>query len=232
MLFLHEVHQVRGEVADQFEAAWREGWMPALATSGDARLLWYWDHAHGSGLSYNVVTVTAVRDGAAWERLAARTQSGDLRSWAGTVDGLRHRSVGKLLEPVPWSPLQEVELDDIPTDGRQHEPSLWMEDTGWPSAPLDDYVRFWGESYYEPMRARGGRLLDIQACFQTAWGAGRRPEAILVQKIVDHGALLHLLTHETAPEHKVPGSYMAEALAYRDQWESRLLRTSRWSPRW
>jgi hypothetical protein len=26
------------------------------------------------------------------------------------------------------------------------------------------------------------------------------------------------------------GTYMADALTYRDQWESRLLRTSAWSP--
>jgi hypothetical protein len=29
---------------------------------------------------------------------------------------------------------------------------------------------------------------------------------------------------------RAPGTYMAEALDYRDQWESRLLRSSPWSP--
>ena len=35
--------------------------MPMLAEGTDARLVWYFDHAHGSGLAYRVVTVTAVR---------------------------------------------------------------------------------------------------------------------------------------------------------------------------
>jgi hypothetical protein len=77
------------------------------------------------------------------------------------------------------------------------------------------------------------RILDIQACFQVAHGSYRRREAMLWQKIEDfnnYAALVHLLTTETPPEHRAPGSYMYEALKYRDQWESRLLRTSAWSP--
>jgi hypothetical protein len=56
---------------------------------------------------------------------------------------------------------------------------------------------------------------------------------MLWQKIEDYNnyaALVRLLTTETAPEHRAPGSYMVEALKYRDKWESRLLRTSDWSP--
>ena len=74
MLFVHEVHEVAGAREDEFEAAFRDGWMPLLAEGDDARLLWYMNHAHGSGASYNVVTITGVRDGAAWERLARRVQ--------------------------------------------------------------------------------------------------------------------------------------------------------------
>jgi hypothetical protein len=32
--------------------------------------------------------------------------------------------------------------------------------------------------------------------------------------------------------HRQPGMFMHDALDYRDQWESKLLRTSPWSPRW
>jgi hypothetical protein len=74
------------------------------------------------------------------------------------------------------------------------------------------------------------RLLDIQASFQVAHGAGHRPEAILMQKVVDHDRLLALLAHETNPQFRQPGTFMHDALAYRDQWVSRLLRTSSWSP--
>ena len=72
VLFVHEVHKVVGKRAAEFEDAYRSGWMPELAQGSDARLLWYFDLAHGSGLAYRAVTVTAVRDGAAWARLAER----------------------------------------------------------------------------------------------------------------------------------------------------------------
>lgn len=230
MLFLHEVHQVRGAAEDEFEAAYRQGWMTDLAAGDDARLLWYCHHAHGTGPAYHVVTITAVRDGAAWERLAERVGRGALAPWARQVDEMRHDVTAKLLTPVRWSPLQEVDFGAVPTDGAEHAPTLYMEDTGWPHAAIDDYVAFWETGYYRPMVERGSSLLDIQAVFQVAFGSGRRKEAILMQKIVDHGVLLHLLASDTAPEHRRPGQFMHDALAYRDRWESRLLRTSPWSP--
>ena len=52
MLFMHEVHAVIGDKERDFEAAYRDGWMPLLAEDDDARLLWYLNHAHGSGPSY------------------------------------------------------------------------------------------------------------------------------------------------------------------------------------
>jgi hypothetical protein len=235
VLFLHETHQVVGAREEAFEAAYRAGWMPTLAEEDDARLLWYANHAHGSGMSYSVVTITAITDGAAWERLARRTQTGDLSSWMRELDQLRHNVTGKILVPVDWSPLQKVDLSTVPTDGTTHPPSLFMEDTGWPYAPLDDYIRMWDEIYYRLLSKAPSavRILDIQACYQIAYGSYRRREAVLWQKIEDYNnyaALVRLLTSETAPEHRAPGSYMFEALKYRDQWESRLLRTSDWSP--
>jgi hypothetical protein len=76
MLFMHEVHSVLGEKEREFEAAYRDGWMALLADDDDVRLVWYLNHAHGSGPAYNVVTVTAIRDGEAYQRLANR-----LREW-------------------------------------------------------------------------------------------------------------------------------------------------------
>ncbi len=235
MLFLHETHKVVGARQDEFEAAYRDGWMPTLANEDNARLLWYTNHAHGSGASYSVVTITGISDGAAWEDLARRAQTGDLRPWMRELDNLRHEVTGKLLLPVAWSPLQTIDLTSVPTSGETHPVSMFMEDTGWPYAPLDDYIRSWDEIYYRPLsRAPAGmRILDIQACFQVAHGSSRRREAMLWQKIDDsnnYAALVHLLTKEVPAEHRAPGSYMFEALKFRDQWESRLLRTSDWSP--
>jgi len=179
-----------------------------------------------------VVTITGVTDGAAWEHLARRVQTGDLRPWMRELDQLRHDVTGKLLLPVEWSPLQEVDLTTVPTDGATHPLSLFMEDTGWPSAPLDDYIQMWDEIYYRPLSVTS-QILDIQACFQVAHGSHKRREAMLWQKISpanDYATLVRLLTTDIAPEHRGPGTYMFDALKYRDQWRSRLLRTSAWSP--
>jgi hypothetical protein len=234
MFYVHEVHRVRGKSEEAFEAAYRHQWMPALAKEDDARLLWYLNHAHGSGPAYNVVTVTAVRDGGAWERLTDRVQRGDLRDWLRATDELRHGVTAKLLRPVPWSPTQDVDFATIPTDGAEHELSIYMEDTGWPIAALDDYVGFWGSTYYPMLTSRppAERLLDIEIVYEPAFGAGQRKEAILMQKIVDQSRLQHLLTTETPAAFKAPGTFMHDALDYRDQWESKLLRTSAWSPLW
>jgi hypothetical protein len=230
MLFVHEVHEVRGAREDEFEAAYRDQWMPLLAKGDQARLLWYCVQAHGSGPAYNVVTITAVRDGAAWGELAERTQRGDLRQWARDLDELRHGVRSKVLLPVTWSPLQEVDFHIVPVDGADHELSIYMEDTGWPHAPVDDYVAFWETGYYKPMREHGGSLLDIQAVFQVAFGTGAHKEAILMQKITSDEGLLRLLTTEMPKKFRGPGQFMYEALSYRDRWESKLLRTSSWSP--
>jgi hypothetical protein len=62
------------------------------------------------------------------------------------------------------------------------------------------------------------------------YGAGRRKEAVLWQRVLDNNLLHNLITRETPNELKAPGMFMHEALSYRDQWRSRLLRSSRWSP--
>ena len=234
MLFVHEVHQVDGRKEDEFEAAYRDGWMPLLAKDDDARLLWYANHAHGSGVSYNVVTITGVRDGAAWERLARRMQNGDLHDWVRETDTYRHDVTARIMLPVYWSRIQEVDFDTVPTDGSEHDLSLFMEDTGWPYVPIDDYIKMWDELYSQPIarhaEGTGTVSIDIQACFQNAYGTGLRREAMLWQRIANPETVLHLLTHDLDPEMRKPGTYMYDSLEYRDQWESRLLRTSKWSP--
>jgi hypothetical protein len=233
-LFLHETHRIKGRAEDDFEARFRDedGWMARLAASDDARLLWYLNQAHGTGPSYRVTTVTAVADGAAWERLAHRIDDGDLAEWAARVDDLRYEVNAKVLLPVAWSPMHDVDLAAVPTEPQSHKPRLYMEDTGWPDVSIDDYVRYWGETYW-PLLAgapESHKLLEIEACWVPALGAGRRPEGILMQRVHSHERLLGLLSTEVPPAMRAPGTYMAEALDFRDQWESRLLRSAPWSP--
>ena len=229
MIFVHEVHKVHGPRSRAFEAAFRDEWAPVLAKS-DARLLWFFHQAHGSGPSYVVVTITAFTGAAAWEDFAFRVQRGDLNPLARHLDEFRHDVTGKVLLPLPWSPLQEVDFAEVDAADAQHPASLFMEDTGWPyEGRLDDYVAALGEDY-RPMVANSS-IIDLQAAFQPAYGTHRRREAILLQRIPEHQALLGLLTHEE-PESYPEDSWMTKALTIRDQWESRLLRTAPWSPRW
>jgi hypothetical protein len=230
MLFMHEVHKVRGRSDDDFEAAFRDGWMPMLGSGDDARLLWYANHAHGSGPAYTVVTVTAVRDGTAWERLARRIQQGNLRHWMRDLDELRHDVDAKLLVPLTWSPLKDVDFDDVPTDGRDHELTLYMEDTVWPyQDKFAEYIDRCGEVYAKSLD-HPNPLLTIEAAFQPALSSHRRREVALMQRIRDPHALLSLLQNEIPLDHRGPGTWMHDALELRDQWTSRLLRTSSWSP--
>ena len=230
MLFMHEVHKVRGHAEDDFEAAFREGWMPMLGEGDDARLLWYADHAQGSGPSYTVVTITAIRDGAAWERLALRVQRGDLQNWMRGLDELRHDVEAKLLMPLPWSPLQEVPFDAVPVDGREHELTLYMEDTMWPyQEKFEEYIARCGDVYARSLQ-RPSSMLTIQAAFQPVLGSHLRREVILMQRIERPEQLLELLRTHIPPEYRAPGTWMHDALDLRDQWTSRLLRTSAWSP--
>ena len=190
----------------------------------------------GSGPAYQVVTITAVADGAAWEALAHRMLAGDLSDLAARLDSYRYEVEGKLLPPVYWSALQEVDLGEVPTDGREHELSLYMQDTGWPDAPLDDYIELWDHDYWQHHAADAARQ-----------EAPRHPGLLPGGPRLGHPPRGHphaedheLLDPGRSPDQRGgvttpttwPGSYMAKGLEVRDQWESKLLRTSSWSPLW
>jgi hypothetical protein len=234
LFLLHEVHEVIGSREEEFEAVFRDEWLPALAGGDEARLLYFLHHAHGTGVSYNVVTLTALRDGAAWGHLARRVDAGDLAKRSRQLDELRHDVRSRLLLPLPWSPLQEVDLASVPVDPRDHEPTVFMEDTVWPyEGKLEEYVERSGSHYAREMVARareGASILEVQAGFRTALGGGRRREVVLWQKVMNLEALQPLIAREVPARYKQPGTWMHDALALRDRWESRLLRTARWSP--
>jgi hypothetical protein len=232
MLFLHEVHRLVGAREDDFEAHVRDGWMAALAKSDDARLAWHLKLAHGTNRAYFHVTITALRNGAAYERLAERVADGDLRSWAAEADAMRHEVTGKVLLAVPWSPLTSLVLDDIPIDGAEREPALFMEDSAWPyEGKLDDYLDAARTHYAPSLQERSERsLLELVAVFQAALGAPRRREVVLWQRVLFPERLPGLFTRDLPPHVKAAGTWMHDALQVRDDWESRLLRTCVHSP--
>jgi hypothetical protein len=204
--------------------------MERVADGDDARLLWYLDHVHGTGPSYTVVTITAVKDAAAWDRLRLRVSEGDLREWVGRLDQVRYDGVSKLMAPLPWSGLADLALGDVPVEPGDHDLVLFMEDTAMPHVGrVHDYIEAAG-GQYAPSLQRRNPLLEMVAAFQPVHGAGRRREIVLWQRVADQDALLRLFTTAVPAQYKAPGTWMHDALAVRDQWTSRLLRTSAWSP--
>jgi hypothetical protein len=146
------------------------------------------------------------------------------------LDELRHDVDAKLLVALPWSPLEDVSFDEVPVDGREHELTLYMEDTMWPyEDKFAEYIDRCGEVYAKGLD-RPAAMLSIQAGFQPALGSHLRREVVLMQRIHQPEALLNLLRTEIPPDYRAPGTWMYDALDLRDQWTSRLLRTSSWSP--
>jgi hypothetical protein len=232
MLLLHELHTVAGRYEDDFEAAYRDGYLKALADGDEARLLYYLKLAHGTGRAYHVVTITGLRDGNAYEQLARRVQTGDLRGWAADLDRLRHEVKGKLMLPVDWSPMCDIDLTTVPTDARTHEPALYMEDSAWPyESKLDTYLEKARTHYAPSLEEKSERsLLTLLGVFQAALGAPRRREVVLWQRVDFPDRLPALFTRELPAQVKGRGTWMHDALEVRDDWESRLLRSAAWSP--
>jgi hypothetical protein len=106
-----------------------------------------------------------------------------------------------------------------------------MEDTMWPyEDKFEEYIDRSGEVYARSLE-RPKSMLTIQAAFQPALGSHLRREVTLMQRIDRPEALLQLLRTRIPPEYRAPGTWMHDALDLRDQWTSRLLRSSAWSPR-
>ena len=222
MLFVHEVHSVAGDGADDFDRLYRDEWLPAIAQQSDARLLWYLHQAHGAGPAYTAVSITGVASPDAWSDLDARIRTGDLHDLDAEMDALRHEHVAKVLVPTSFSEMQEIDLDAVPTHAPDTEqpPSLFMEDTAWPHrGKLDEYLAKAGSLYVETLGRSPRGILELVGAFTPAFGAGRHREVVLWQRVRSTDALLALLTFETPPEYRVPGTWMHDALEVRDRWE-------------
>lgn len=229
MIFVHETHQVAGGEMATFADALRDEWRPLLEERGEARLLWYWELTHGTGASYEAISVTAVRDWETWGRLLERWRDdqrwrdADRRLWE-----LRREAIRKILVPTPWSPLQTVDLDAPPAETTTDTPAIYLHDTGWPyQGGLEAYVQALGEIYLPQIEHT--KMISLEACWTVAPGTGRHHEAILLQKVLDWPRFTELLAKGAQGGQRA--GWMVEGLRFRERWESKLLRCARWSPR-
>jgi hypothetical protein len=228
MIFVHEVHEILGGKMEEFADAVRTRWRPLLEQNGDARLLWFWQLAHGTSVSYQAVSLTAVRDWAAWGAIVARTAADPrCREWQQHVWTLRREVTAKVLLPAPWSPLQEVDLTAAPAEPAPGTPAVYLHDTGWPfPGQLEEYVAALGSIFYP--QTRRAHMISVAGCWVVAPGTGRHHEVVLLQRIEDWSQFARLL--EMGEQGAQRGGWMVEGLRYRDRWESKLLRCVPWSP--
>ena len=229
MIFLHETHQVAGGKVPDFSDSVRTRWRPLVEERDEARLLWFWELGHGTGASYQLVSITAVRDWATWGALVERAatdprwREADAELWQ-----LRREVTRKLLLPAPWSPLGDLDLAAPPVDSETDTPTLYLHDTGWPyQGGLEAYVEALGSIYLPQVRR--SKMISVEACWTVAPGTGRHHEVVLLQKILDWPRFTELLARGEQGAQR--GGWMVEGLRFREQWESKLLRCARWSPR-
>jgi hypothetical protein len=234
MLFLHETHRVKGVSQDDFEAAFRDVYLPALAGDGGVRLLWYLNHAHGSSISFNVVTITALAGWEAWWGLAERVRAGDLAAWARELDGLRYGSEASLLAALDWSPLHEVDIDGVPTSpGEPHALTMYVEDSVEPDRgdPADALAAIGKlHSAFRATENGAPQLTKLTASFVPVAGAGRRRSCLILQEVLD----LDLLAESYAGSNVagLPWSGGHDEPPLTDTWRTRMLRAAPWSPLW
>ncbi len=228
MIFVHEVHEVVGGKMNEFGDAIRMQWRSLIEQDGHARLLWFWELTHGTGPSYQAVSITAVRDWTTWGALLARAGEPRMRDWQRHVWTLRREVTAKILLPTPWSPLQEVDLQAAPSTAVVETPALYLHDTGWPfPGKLEEYVEALGSVFYP--QTRNARMISVAGCWTVAPGTGRHHEVVLLQRIEDWEQFSRLLARGEQGAQR--SGWMEEGLRFRDRWESKLLRCTRWSPR-
>jgi hypothetical protein len=230
MFYVHEIHALNAARADSFETTIRDQWVPALAVEPGMRLVWCVRSMPGTASYPELITMTAVEDGTALERLGARSRSGDLRALSSELgrqrEGVTTRILASMEEFNPYS----VELDDLPLvrDGAPSE--MYLHDFVVPQPGMQ-------RVYEVQMREAFMKMLEIDALpmktwagFETVAGGGRVPLSLMVTWIAHPPALSNLLSQgnpRVAPE---PGSWMSEGLKLRDTWVSRIVRSVPWSP--
>jgi hypothetical protein len=208
VLLVYEQHQVVGQHEAAFEQAYRKEWAPRLAETADARLLWYFNIAHGAGRSYQIVTLTALSSGKTWESLRSRLKTGDLVSWLEAVRRYRYRVISKVLVPEPDSPLA-VDFASVPGERKEGDPGLYVEEV---VRPGQDGSGQPGDGSFPGF--------ERFASFTTAFGTGVAHERTSLYRVQDLGALVDVMTGE--PSRRQPDGARSVT--------SRLLRTATWSP--
>jgi hypothetical protein len=231
VLFIHEVHEVAGQAGAAFEELLRARWAPALARDDEARLAWCARSMPGAVSFPELITLTALPDGAALERFGTRMRRGDLRDAAAELDTHRVRVTRRIVSQLDFSPL-EIDLGALPPHPEPYraQGELYVHDFVPPRLGMQrEYEAKMGEVFVflRDLKELG---TPIWAGFETVAGGGTVPESLMYTHVANAEAAVRMLTLELPREAVVPGMWMYDGLKLRDTWTSRLLRSVTWSP--
>jgi hypothetical protein len=231
VIILHQIHQLQPGAPTRaaFESLIRDEWLPQLGAGQDARLVWYAEPTSAAVYSDEVITMTALRDGAALERTATRLRDGDLADLAGRLAALRTSVELRLLKPLDYDP-SGLSFDSIPTEPVTHPVALYMHDFVPPVIGQNHNYGNLMRERYMAMTDNERLGLALRYSWETAAGGGPIPEMFNLSQVLDIEILYQILTAEIPAEYKKNGSWMWEALAVRDRWTTRLYRSASWSP--
>lgn len=229
MYFLHQLHALAPGAAHEYEARLRDDWIPALAREPGARLCWSAHSAPGAIAYPEIVTLVAVRDGAALARLGERVRGGDLRDGDAALAGLRTSITTRVLAPLAFNPLA-VDVDALPVAPAAAPTRTYMHDFVPPRIGMHRAYESAMEKVYMAMSDNELVQVVLWAGLETVAGGGPAPESLNISHIRSAAAVTQLLSFEAPRENKQLGNWMYDALALRDTWTTRIVRSFAWSP--
>jgi hypothetical protein len=228
MIIVHQIHSLVDGAADEFERQSRDEWLPRLADD-ESRFAFYAMPTGAAVRQDEVITMIACSDSGALGRLSDRVRTGDLGPLASSQALLRTGVATRILKPLDYDP-SGLTMADIPAQACDRPPVAYMHDFVPP-------VIGQNRAYCDMMRERYMSLSEtelsgvvLRMSWETAWGGGPVPEMFNLSEIRSPEALLQLVGREIPIGYKQMGTWMWEALAVRDRWTTRLVRSARWSP--
>jgi len=226
MLFLHQIHELDPGAEPDFERFVRDEWLPCVNAHPGASFAWYGAPISAARFADEAITLVAFDDEAAFGRFADAQRASEASR---ALASLRSSVATRLLRPIDYDPWTTGDVS-IPDGLNEGAVSTYMHDFVPPQlGQMKKYVDMMRERYMALSEdALSGIVL--RASWQTVSGGGPVPEMFNLSEIRDVDALVSLVAHEIPREYKEMGTWMWEALAARDQWTTRLVRSSTWSP--
>jgi hypothetical protein len=226
MIYLHQIHQLRPGGEPAFDQFVREEWLPGVNRHEGARFAWYGTSTDVARFADEAITITAFDDMAGLGRFADAERHGDLaRALAGHRVGVQTR----LLRNIDYDPWTSAGTT-VPPEPQDGPVVAYMHDFVPPViGQMTAYIDMMRERYMA-LSSQDLSGVVLRASWRTVSGGGPLPEMFNLSEIRDIDALVSLVAHEIPREYKKMGTWMWEALATRDRWTTRLVRSSSWSP--